>query len=103
MADDRAAGIIFPAHKKVTEFPEVFAGGPFPRSPRVTVDAMAYARTEPYVPLYDDLVAAYNREIGSVWTGEVLGQGRRHPSQSGDGAHPPGTPSPGASETNGRP
>jgi multiple sugar transport system substrate-binding protein len=66
----RAAGIIFPAHKKVTESPDVFAGGPFPRSPRITVDAMAYARTEPYVPLYDDLVAAYNREIASVWTGE---------------------------------
>ena len=57
----RAGGIIFPAHKKVAESPDLFAGGPFPRSPRVTVDAMAYARVEPYVPRYVDLKAAYSQ------------------------------------------
>lgn len=67
----KAAGIIFPAHKKVTEAPELFAGGPFPKSPKISVEAMAYARTEPYVPLYDDLVAAYNKELAPVWAGET--------------------------------
>jgi multiple sugar transport system substrate-binding protein len=66
----RAGGIIFPAHKKVTESPELFAGGPFPRSPKVTVDAMAYARTEAYTVGYQDLVAAFNKEVDTVWKGE---------------------------------
>jgi multiple sugar transport system substrate-binding protein len=66
----RAGGIIFPAHKKVVDSPELFAGGPFPRQPRVTVDAMAYARTEPYTVRYTDLVAAWNKEMDSVWKGE---------------------------------
>ena len=66
----KAGGIIFPAHKKVAESNELFSGAPFPKNPKVAVDALSYARTEPYVPLYDDLVAAYNKEIGPVWTGE---------------------------------
>jgi multiple sugar transport system substrate-binding protein len=66
----RAGGIIFPAHKKVTESPELFAGGPFPRSPKITVDAMAYARTEAYTVGYQDLVAAFNKEVDTVWKGE---------------------------------
>jgi len=66
----RAGGIIFPAHKKVAESPELFASGPFPKQPRVTVDAMAYARTEPYTVRYTDLVAAWNKEMDTVWKGE---------------------------------
>ena len=66
----RAGGHHLPRPQEGHRVPELFAGGPFPRSPRVTVDAMAYARTEPYVPRYDDLKAAIVKEIGSVWTGE---------------------------------
>jgi multiple sugar transport system substrate-binding protein len=67
----RVGGIIFPAHKKVAESPDLFAGGPFTRSPRVTVDAMAYARVEPYIPRYLDLKAAIVKELGTIWNGEA--------------------------------
>jgi multiple sugar transport system substrate-binding protein len=63
----KAGGIIFPAHKKVAESPELFAGGPFPRSPRVTVDAMAYARTEAYTVRYPEMITALNKELDTVW------------------------------------
>jgi multiple sugar transport system substrate-binding protein len=66
----RVGGIIFPAHKKVAESPDLFAAGQFTRSPKVTVDAMAYARVEPYVPRYLDLKAAIVKELGTVWNGE---------------------------------
>ena len=66
----KAGGIIFPAHKRVTESPELFAGGPFPRSPKVTVDAMAYARTEAYTVGYQELVAAFTKEADTIWKGE---------------------------------
>jgi multiple sugar transport system substrate-binding protein len=66
----RAGGIIFPAHKKVTDSPELFAGGPYPKAPKVSVDAMAYARTEAYTVGYQDLVAAFNKEVETVWKGE---------------------------------
>ncbi len=66
----RAGGIIFPAHKKVTDSAELFAGGPFPKAPKVTVDAIAYARTEAYTVGYQDLVAAFNKEADTIWKGE---------------------------------
>jgi multiple sugar transport system substrate-binding protein len=66
----RVGGIIFPAHKQVAESPQLFAGGPFTRSPKVTVDAMAYARVEPYIPRYVDLKAAIVKELSTVWGGE---------------------------------
>jgi multiple sugar transport system substrate-binding protein len=66
----KAGGIIFPAHRKVAESPELFAGGPFPKSPRVTVDAMAYARTEPYTVGYVDMSNAFSKELNTVWNGE---------------------------------
>jgi multiple sugar transport system substrate-binding protein len=66
----KVGGIIFPAHKKVAESPDLFASGQFPKSPRVTVDAMAYARTEPYVPRYLDLKAAVVKELSTIWGGQ---------------------------------
>jgi multiple sugar transport system substrate-binding protein len=67
----RVGGIIFPAHKKVAESPELFAGGQFTGSPRVTVDAMAYARVEPYIPRYLELKAAIVKELSTIWNGEA--------------------------------
>jgi multiple sugar transport system substrate-binding protein len=67
----RVGGIVFPAHKKVAESPELFAGGQFTRSPKVTVDAMAYARVEPYIPRYLDLKAAIVKELSTIWNGEA--------------------------------
>jgi ABC-type glycerol-3-phosphate transport system substrate-binding protein len=66
----KAGGIIFPAHKSVVHAPELFAAGPFPRSPKVTVDALAYARTEPYTPRYIELTGAMNAELNRIWSGE---------------------------------
>lgn len=66
----RTGGIIFPAHKNVAGSPELFAGSPFPRSPKVTVDAMAYARTEPYTVRYVDLKNALVQQLNAVWRGE---------------------------------
>jgi ABC-type glycerol-3-phosphate transport system substrate-binding protein len=66
----RVGGIIFPAHKKVTESPDIFATGQFPRSPRITVDAMSYARVEPYVPRYLDLKAAVVKELSTIWSAQ---------------------------------
>ncbi|HEX2034473.1 MAG TPA: extracellular solute-binding protein [Chloroflexota bacterium] len=66
----RTGGIIFPAHKKVVAAPELFAGGQFPASPKVAVDAMAYARTEPYVPRYVEIKGALVKELSTVWSGE---------------------------------
>ena len=66
----RIGGIIFPAHKNVAASPDLFAGGPFPRSPKVTVDAMAYARTEPYTVRYVELKNALTQELNTVWRGE---------------------------------
>jgi multiple sugar transport system substrate-binding protein len=66
----KAGGIIFPAHKKVTESAELFAGGPYPKAPKVTVDAMSYARIEAYTVGYQEMVAAFNTEVNRVWTGE---------------------------------
>lgn len=64
----RVGGIIFPAHKKVAESPDLFATGQFARSPGVTVEAMSYARIEPYVPRYLDLKAAIVKELATIWT-----------------------------------
>lgn len=66
----KAGGIIFPAHKKVTESPDLFAGGTFPTAPKVTVDAMAYARIEAYTVGYQEMVAAFNTEVATIWNGE---------------------------------
>jgi len=66
----KVGGIIFPAHKKVAESPELFASGQFTKSPKVTVDAMSYARTEPYVPRYLDLKAAIVKELATIWNGQ---------------------------------
>lgn len=66
----RAGGIIFPAHKKVTADPELFAGGPFVANPKVTVDAMAYARTEAYTVRYPEMVSTFNKEADTIWKGE---------------------------------
>jgi ABC-type glycerol-3-phosphate transport system substrate-binding protein len=66
----KVGGIIFPAHKKVAESPELFTGAPFPRNSKVTVDAMAYARTEPYVPRYLELKAAIAKELATIWSGQ---------------------------------
>jgi multiple sugar transport system substrate-binding protein len=66
----KVGGIIFPAHKKVAESPELFTGAPFPKSPKVTVDAMEYARIEPYTVRYVDMVSAMNKEVDTIWKGE---------------------------------
>jgi multiple sugar transport system substrate-binding protein len=66
----RVGGIIFPSHKQVVDSPELFASGAFGKSPQVTVEAMGYARTEPYVPRYLDLKGALLTELDTVWKGQ---------------------------------
>jgi multiple sugar transport system substrate-binding protein len=67
----RVSGIIFPAHKNVAGSPDLFTGGPFPKSPKVTVDAMAYARTEPYIVRYVELKNALIQELNAAWRGDT--------------------------------
>lgn len=66
----KAGGIIFPTHRKVAESPELFASGTFPKDPKVSVDAMAYARTEPYTIRYPEMSNALNKELDAVWQGQ---------------------------------
>jgi multiple sugar transport system substrate-binding protein len=66
----KAGGIIFPAHKKVTDSPELFTGQQFPAAPKVTVDAMSYARVEAYTVRYPDMITALNKETDTIWKGE---------------------------------
>ncbi len=66
----KVGGIIFPAHRKVAESPDLFASGTFPKNPKVSVDAMAYARTEPYTVRYPDMSNALNKELDAVWQGQ---------------------------------
>lgn len=66
----RVGGIIFPGHKKVANSPELFATGQFPKNSKVVVDAVAYARIEPYTVRYLDIKAALTAELDKVWWGE---------------------------------
>lgn len=66
----RVGGIIFPGHKKVANSPELFATGQFPKNSKVVVDAIAYARIEPYTVRYLDIKAALTAELDKVWRGE---------------------------------
>jgi multiple sugar transport system substrate-binding protein len=65
----KVGGIIFPAGKKVANDPQLFAGQ-FPKSPKVTVDALAYARTEPYIVRYVDMKNEANKQFATIWKGE---------------------------------
>ena len=44
--------------------------GQFPKSPKVTVDALAYARTEPYIVRYVDMKNEANKQLSTVWQGQ---------------------------------
>src|SRR5687768_2718194 len=66
----RVGGIIFPGHKKVANSPELFSTGQFPKNPKVVVDAIGYARIEPYTVRYLDMKGLLGAELNKVWTGE---------------------------------
>src|SRR5687767_2580812 len=66
----RVGGIIFPGHKKVANSPELFATGAFPKNSKVVVDAIGYARIEPYTVRYLDMKGVLGTELNKVWTGE---------------------------------
>ena len=65
----RVGGIIFPGHKKVAGSPDLFAGQ-FPKNSKVVVDAISYARIEPYTVRYLEIKAALTAELDKVWKGE---------------------------------
>lgn len=66
----RVGGIIFPGHKKVANSPDLFAAGQFPKNSKVVVDAIGYARIEPYTVRYLEIKAALTAELDKVWRGE---------------------------------